>query len=333
MREVLSDLFRRIDETELLINYYEINTGKRTKPPREPLLARFTEEEQTQIAARALKVTPRRYIQLKHYLVELRTEQYTYKDSVVTAIMPRADTQVSFSEQLRIGEDFKVRPVGLFDNTPLAQKIFSWPLNPEAFTEEELKQINTLIWSKDQQNSIDFEDPNHILMIYKNVYSLQDDGQRDPDEIYGASMAIVKTLKFYESIAALSPSQRELLEMKIKEKSNLEIKDYINEKYGTTYNENYISTIYRQKILQTIAKAATLHRESMENIFYPENFKRCRDCGQLLLRCPEFFTRQKKSSDGFAPRCKRCQKLKREEREKNEIRIVITKDGLEYAAD
>ena len=46
MAGILQNLFRDIDETELIINYYELKTGKRVKPPRDALLARFTEDEQ-----------------------------------------------------------------------------------------------------------------------------------------------------------------------------------------------------------------------------------------------------------------------------------------------
>jgi hypothetical protein len=35
------DLFKQIDETDLIINYYEILNGKRTKPPRDELLNRI----------------------------------------------------------------------------------------------------------------------------------------------------------------------------------------------------------------------------------------------------------------------------------------------------
>jgi len=94
--------------------------------------------------------------------------------------------------------------------------------------------------------------------------------------------------------------------MKIDQVPNLDISLYINKKYGTTYNDNYISTIFRKKILSTIAEAASYHKMIMENIFYPENFKRCKDCGRMLLRSPEFFMRQHKAPDGFSPRCKGC---------------------------
>lgn len=312
---VFQNLFQQIDETELLINFYELRIGKRKNPPRQPLLNRFEEEEILELEKKAEKVTPRKYLQLRHFLVELRTEQYTYYDSVATSIMPHAETHVDFEDgNLQFGEDFPVRPFGLLNNSTLAQKIFIWPPDPYIYTEDELKQISELIWKEAPKDALNFENPEHILALYKNYNELLDEVDKDPDQIYGAAASIIQTLKFYESIAKLSDLQRELLQMKIENLSNNQIKDILNQKYGTTYNDNYISTIYRQKILPSIAEAATYHKQVMENIFYPENFKRCKDCGRLLLRSPDFFMRQKKATDGFAPRCKQCQKIKREER-------------------
>ena len=313
----LEDLFHRIDETELLINFYELENGKRTNDPRSSLLARFTENEIMSLRARASKITPRRYLQLRHYLVELRTEQYTYYDSIDNAIMPHVEVHIELDPGiLRIDEDIAVRPFGLMNGTELARKIFMWPPDPFQFTEEELKKVSDMIWADPPKTYIDFENPEHILALYKNYNELRGDMEEDPDQLYGSAASIIETLEFYEKMAKLTDSQRDLLQMKIQQKSNGQIQDFLNEKYGTTYNDNYISTIYRQKVLPSIAQAATYHKQIMENIFYPENFKKCKDCGRLLLKSPDFFMRQKKSSDGFAPRCKSCQKTKREERKR-----------------
>ena len=315
LQQVFQDLFRQIDTVELLINFYELKIGKRKSPPRESLVKKFSEEEIKRLEQKAANIQPRKYLQLRHYLVELRTEQYTYYDSVVTSVMPHVEVQVELdSSTFRFDEDLQVRPLGLFNGSTLAQKIFTWPPNPFAFSEEELKKVSEQIWAPIAKDSLNFEDPEHILALYKSYNDLKGDMAEDPDQIYSSAASVIRTLEFYESMAKLSDLQRELLHMKIEQKSNNEIKDYINEKYKTTYNDNYISTIYRQKILPSIAQAASYHKEITENIFYPENFKKCKDCGRLLLRSPDFFMRQKKAADGYAPRCKSCQKKKREER-------------------
>ncbi len=315
LKEVFENLFEQIDRTELVINFYDLKTGKRKNPPRPSLLKHFDEEQTARLQQKAMELTPRRYLQLRHYLVELRTEQYTYYDSVQTTIMPHVDVHVELDAPVfRFDEDLQVRPLGLYNRSDFARKIFNWPPDPFSFDEKELRKISDQIWSEQKKEQLDFENPEHILALYKSYTDLCEDAEEDPDEIYGSAASVIRTLKFYESNAKLSDLQRELLYMKIDQKSNNEIKEIINEKYGTTYNDNYISTIYRQKILPSIAQAAAYHRQIMENIFYPENFKKCKDCGRLLLRSPDFFMRQRKASDGYAPRCKSCQKLKRQEK-------------------
>ena len=317
MRGVLENLFRNIDEIELVINYYELKIKKRTKPPRDSLLSRFTEEEQNELFWRADALSSRKYLQLRHLLVELRTEQYSYKDMITTSIMPVMEQNFDddyVTRIFRIDEDIVVRPFGLKnDNIALQKKIFSWPLDPFSFTKEDLEQITKLVWQpKTGKFILDFEDPKHILAVYENLESLQEAGEEDQEQLYTAAHGLAETLKFYEDMTNLSSLQKEILNMKLSGDTNAKIRDYINNKYGTTYNENYISTIYRQKILNAIAKTVGFHRRAIENIFYPENFKVCVDCGKLLPRNNDFFIRQKKSIDGLAPRCKSCQKKKRE---------------------
>ena len=324
MRPIFEELFEQIDRTELIINYYDIKSGKRKTPPRTSLLKKFTTEEQLQLKEKAEHLNMRQYLKMRHHLVELRTEQYSYRDSIQTTIMPHAEVHITSNDDtFRIDEDIEVRPLGLYDNTANASNIFAWPLNPAQLTESELESINARIWHEPDPTklTLDFEEPQHILMLYKNYHELKCDGEDDPNQIYGAAASVIRTLDFYESIARLSDLQRELLHMKIDHKTNNQIRSYINSKYHTAYNENYISTIYRQKIIPTIAQAATYHKKSVQSIFYPEDFKVCRDCGMLYLRSPEFFMRQAKSGDGFAPRCKMCQKKVVERRKKN-VRII-----------
>ena len=310
-QELYTKLFREIDRTELTLNYYESLTKKRDKPPRDSLLNRFTEEEQKQLQERASKLTPQNYLKMRHYLVELRTEQYSYKDAAVSPIMPRGQISDA-AEPLRIGTDIEVRPAGLYNTTSLSKKIFAETFIPQSFNQNELQKISDeLNKTPNSRIILDFCDPGHLLEIYKNIEYLQETAEQDPDELSSSAASIIRTLRYYETRAKLNEVQRDVLKLKIKGTSNMRIADIINEKYGTSYNDNYISTIYRQKVLIAISKAALLHKRIIENVFFPENFKVCKDCGRPLLRDPEIFTRQKKANDGFAPRCKVCEKKRR----------------------
>ena len=323
----LESLWDEIDRVELIINYYDLIHGKRQTNPRTTLLQRFSLEQQQKFHEKAMKLPQRRYLQLRHYLVELRTQQYTYLDSYQNIILPRVELENSLSipaEPIRFDTDIQVRPLGLFNGTSTSFKIFNDKIDPLNFTDKDLHIISNILNEPEQPNSFSFENPDHIIGIYKTYIELQKNAQDDPSQIDSSAAGLLYTIQFYERHAHLTDLQREILNMKIEEIPNAKIANHINKKYGTTYRENYISTIYRKKILGEIAKAATEHRITMENIFYPENFKRCITCGKLLPRENIFFMRQRKNADGLSPRCKRCDSARRAERK------LKTKEGQKY---
>lgn len=81
MRQSFIDLFREIDRADLAITYYEIDHGKRTKEPRETLLAAFSEEERAKLREQASHWNQYRYLSMRHQLVDLRREQYSLRDA------------------------------------------------------------------------------------------------------------------------------------------------------------------------------------------------------------------------------------------------------------
>lgn len=150
--------------------------------------------------------------------------------------------------------------------------------------------------------------------MYRLRADLREEQERDPDSFHSSATYLVRTLQNYESRANLTDLQKEVLEYKIMKKSNINIAEIINEKYGKHYTDNYISTIFHQRILPAIADAAARHYEAVKNIFFPENFKKCRVCGKMLLVNDSNFVRNQKTADGFSHRCKECDKKKREAR-------------------
>jgi hypothetical protein len=124
--------------------------------------------------------------------------------------------------------------------------------------------------------------------------------------------ALIDTLQFYVAQADLTDIQREILDMKLRKCKNVDIAESINKKYGKTYTPNYISTIFRQRIIPRINDAAIYHEKIIGNIFFPEEFKTCTGCGETMLRDPDNFTRKSRSNDGFSSRCKKCEKKARQ---------------------
>ena len=112
--------------------------------------------------------------------------------------------------------------------------------------------------------------------------------------------------------AKIDEMHREILDFKINRKKNSEIAATINKKYGKSYTDNYISTIFTQKVIKGITDAARQHEEFIANLPFIENFKICNCCKKILLKSPDNFVRKANASDGFTNRCKRCDRLKRQ---------------------
>jgi len=315
IRDALEELWREIDRTELLINFYDLAHEKRKTPPRPTLLNRFTDEAQSSIKAAATKLQPYAYLKLKHRLVELRREQYTYKDYYAEPRLSQPTFSYTDDFEGTFEVDFSVLPIGIPNDTALAKKIFNEDRFPEPndFTEEDLKAISTLLWEKKELSKryFDFTNTDHLY----ELFGMWDDFLEPTVSIYSNMAYFARAAKVYVKLAHLEPYLEDIWKMKVEKKSNQEIVEVINQKYGKKYRPNYISTLYCKKCLTLIAAAAKKHREVLENIFFPENFKKCKDCGRVLLMNEENFVKRSRSSDGFSPRCKNCEKIKRKGRE------------------
>lgn len=319
---IFKDLFRQIDKLDLTLNYYDLAHNKRKNPPREELLKQFTSEEQLQLQEEASSLNQYKYLKMRHLLVELRRQQFTLKDSYSSIIqrhtVPSAQflpTNISFENEV------VVFPFGVNaeKKNKISSLIFRDNYDPNSYTEEELKLISKYIWEKKEQFSnitsnqfiIDFRNLEHIYNIFQLYYDLEDETFKK--ELESETDSLLNTLKFYIKKANLSDIHREILELKIQKKRNQDISSYINQKYNKSYTSNYISTIFRQKIIREINEAAQYHEELISNIFFPENFKKCNDCGEILLCSTHNFVKKSRSKDGYANRCKRCDKKIREQ--------------------
>jgi hypothetical protein len=211
-----------------------------------------------------------------------------------------------------------VLPLGLHYGEGLSLEVFrAWrELDPERISPTDLSLISELYWKKEQfapptsGTYIDFRELEHVYHLLNYLCELRD-AEKEADLSSNLS-SLLRTLQFYIDHADLTDIQREILSMKLNKKKNTDIAWDINHKYGKSYTPNYISTIFRQRIIPRINEAAALHKEIISNIFFPENFKRCSCCGELKLRCPENFTRKSRANDGYAPRCKVCEKKARQ---------------------
>lgn len=302
-------LWRQIDETEFLVQAYELRNEKRKIPIRDELLKRFNDTERQNLESKAHSLSQYHFLKLKRDLVDLRTQQYLLKDSYSSGLVLNPTPNFEVQEPFSFGDEITLRPLNLIQEESLFSKI--WRLDrfpcPNDFNENELRKISNLLWKKDlNQFYFDFTDRDHLYILF-NVYD-QLENAADESSNYGYFKRILRS---YMALARLEPIHRRILDLKIQKKSNQLIVDLIQEEFGKKYSPNYISTLYCAKGLQGICDAALLHRQTIENLMFPENFKTCKDCGRVLLLNESNFVRRQRSNDGFSPRCKACEKIKR----------------------
>lgn len=318
LRQTLVDLFRRIDEIDLAINYYDLAHGKRINPPREELLRTFTAAEQEELQQWSSKWNQYTYLKQRHLLVELRREQYVIRDSFKQTLLVEQDIVVPAAPP-EINAEIEVLPLGVVGTTYCAAKLFrDWnSLIPANYTEEDLKEISDFYWKKQNykpaanQFYIDFRELEHVYQLFLSFFDLEDAADGADVRLESNLRQLLDTLVFYIERAELTDLQKEILDMKMKKVRNTEIAATVNKKWCKNYTPNYISTIFRQRIIPKINEAAAFHVKIVSNIFFEEEFKACTCCGKVFLRCPENFTKNSRAKDGLVARCKACEKAAR----------------------
>ena len=312
LTQTFTDLFKEIDTLELQINFYELSIKKRQKPPREELLSQFTENEIQNLKLLSENWTPHTYLKNRHRLVELRREQYTLKDLYSTTIMRHTlPTAAPEETQITFDTDIEILPLGL-KNTKLGALIFQPQIIPQNYTEPQLKEILSYYWKK---QSLSLKKPTLNFKNLEDVYQLllfSIELDSPTDDLYSTTQSLIETLKFYAAAANLTDCQREILTLKIEKKFNQDIADYINKKFQKTYTANYISTIFRQKIIPKINEAAQYHEDLILSLPCPEEFKTCTKCGRTFLRDTRNFVKKSRSTDGLSSKCKHCDKEERQ---------------------
>ncbi len=318
---VFEDLFKRIDTIELMLNYYEFSHGRRKEPPRAALLKRFTQEELTNAETTASKWNQFKYLKQRHLIVELRREQFTLRDTYIEKHMRHTPVEPEIDP---VDPDFDaeipVFPLGLKAG-PVGTLLFKTEqdLNPSTYSDSDLRKVLQFYWSKKSESRpeifFDFRNLEHIYELFGQLNELEESISALP--VNSNLSKLLDTLKYYIEMTDLTEAQREILDLKINKTKNQDIADIINKKYGKSYTANYISTIFRQKIIPCINETAEFHAKIIENLSFPENFKKCTGCGKILLIDPDKFVRKSRSKDGFSTRCKICDRNDRQKKKVN----------------
>lgn len=312
------DLWHQIDTLEFTLNTYEFAHSKRTEPPRSSLRERLSDTEIDSIQRTAPQLSPYHYLKLKRQLVSLRQEQYNYKDSYSSIILP--PTEHYYQEPVppfTFGDEIKVFPLGTTSDCKPLWAANLGPMNAMGLTEAATKSISQFYWTiHDAFNTkldalyFDFRDVDHL----KKLCDIWSDYRGVENSDTTRALDLMDTFQYYRKMAKLGPILETILELKLHRQDNQTIKEIVNQKFSKSYNTNYISTLYCKKILEQIAEAARQHEQMVENLWFEEEWKKCIDCGKWYLRTADNFVRKAKSKDGFSPRCKACEKILREKR-------------------
>ena len=321
MRAVFTDLFDRIDKLEMSIHFYEFAHGKRKEPPRTALTKRFSEAEVDAARAISEKWNQFKYLKQRHLIVELRREQFTLRDNYIEKHMRHTPPEPDLDPvNLDFDAEIPVFPLGLV-GAPFSELVFKpeTELNPYTYTQDEIDTLIRHYWSKKQQSRpvlfFDFGELEHVYELFGQLNEIEEDLDMLPLE--SNMKKLLDTLKYYIALTDLSEAQAEILDLKINKMKNQDIADIINKKYGKSYTANYISTIFRQKIIPRINETAQFHALIIENMCFEENFKKCNGCGKILLIDAENFVRKSRSKDGFSTKCKKCDRADRQKKKVN----------------
>lgn len=321
MKPIFEELFTRIDKLELSIHWYEFDHGKRKEEPRSALQKRFTPEEVNATRKIASTWNQYKYLKQRHLIVELRREQFTLRDSYIERHMRHTPPEPDLDPvNLDFEAEIPVFPLGLV-GTPFSDLVFKpeTELNPYTYTEDEIDTLIKHYWSKKQQSRpqlfFDFGELEHVYELFGQLNEIEEDLDTLPLE--SNMKKLLDTLKYYIALTDLNEAQKEILDLKINKVKNQDIADQINKKYGKSYTANYISTIFRQKIIPHINETANFHALIIENMCFEENFKKCNGCGKILLIDAENFVRKSRSKDGFSTKCKKCDRADRQKKKVN----------------
>lgn len=284
----MKELWEQIQITQDLLDE---NTGKKERSENSKIL------------------TQKQIYYLKHYLIDMRKQQYYLMDSTFQTLPPPQNKAQYFDCIQNLQMNYPVYPRGTMREE--RDNEFKMPRMDKKFSAAAINIEEEINRRKDSDKPyFNFLDKEHIYQLVLDYWDIKVAIQEIPDS---PLLNLLWTLDFYIEKANLNEQQMLIVRDKKLRLLNRDIAHHLQEELGIYHQENYISTIWN-KICQQIADAAELNYDEWLSKDYDKAWKRCNTCGKELLRDPRNFVRKAKSADGLTNCCKMCDKEKRKRR-------------------
>lgn len=164
-------------------------------------------------------------------------------------------------------------------------------------------------WKEISKNTVDLWNPKHVSQLLANYSKLKEDTWEDLDS--DLRWILIDLEKTINRALEKEPILKEILIRKIDKMSNEEIQKLLEKEFDTTHSQEYISSLYRNKIPQLIVEQA---KEDWVDYIYTYhlkgNYKTCTRCNETKLALNRYFSINRTSSSKFYSICKACRNNK-----------------------
>ena len=156
--------------------------------------------------------------------------------------------------------------------------------------------------------------PQHVAALLNNYSKLKENSWGKFDDIYyimeDLDKLVEQTFQNEEDKYYI-----DIITWKIDGLKNEDIRQKLIAKYSICYSEQYISSIWQNKIPKMIAEqCAQNYLEWYYTNVEKGQWKKCSCCGQIKLANHHYFSKNKTSKDGFYSICKECRSKKYKEK-------------------
>lgn len=245
---------------------------------------------------------PYRLYRLKHALIDMRRHQYYLKDSYKPTIHFLAADHpkrqyINWSSDTFYWiarEEWERRINSTY--FPISKNIEDYE------TRNEGTEVKWIV----RRHTFDWENPVHVYALICNYFNMNN---LLWDKLDTDGKALLLDFDRYRAMAHLSEARNFILDCKIAQWTQAEIRQALQIKFGLVYGENRLYTIICHEIPDAIVEAIKRYHLILNT---PDKDKKiCPKCGRLLPKVPLFWVVNNNRKDKFNKYCKECEKAHR----------------------